>query len=703
MFRVSLPSLSNTFVSLFKDTSVASVIAVPELTYGAKWINFNTFRIVEVYAVVTPMYLVTGYVILLAPAPARAALRDRALTSHGPRPQALPFLIKGLAVTLQVSALVVLVSLLLGVRLGRAGWSTGRCRCGWLVRAYSDIIRGIPVLVLIFAVYLRPAGAEGEPVAASWRGGGGAHHVHDGAGDRDVRGAIQSIHHGQIEAGKAIGLSFGQRLVYVIFPQALRRFLPPWINSVTDAVKGSALVSLVGVVDLMLAIQQVIGRIYEPMPLYVLGAAIYFAINYSLSSLSRRLEQRFAYIRDDRMAATRARRSIRGVGKSFGDHSRAAGRRSRRAPGRGGDDHRAVGQRQDHAAPLHQPARALRRGQHPDRRRRGRLPRERRAPTRRRRSERELAPIRAQTGMVFQMFYLFPHLTAVENVMLGLTKVRRMPKAEAREIAEHWLGRVGLAHKLDSLPAQLSGGQQQRVGIARAVAMEPKVLLLDEITSALDPELVGEVLAVVQQLAEEGMTMVVVTHEMSFAHEISQPRRVHGRRPDHRPGHAGRDLRPAAARAPDRLSRPLRPGPLGRARCPRTDRAMLSNRPDIRPELGLRRVINVSGTMTSLGASIVVPEAVETVSRILPEFVEIDDLHRKASAVIAAACGAEAGTVTASASAGITRRGRRLHDRCRPRPDRAAARHDRLERDEVRHPDRATWSITAHRSSRRSG
>jgi polar amino acid transport system ATP-binding protein len=141
---------------------------------------------------------------------------------------------------------------------------------------------------------------------------------------------------------------------------------------------------------------------------------------------------------------------------------------------------------------------------------------------RRRRSERELAPIRAQTGMVFQMFYLFPHLTAVENVMLGLTKVRRQPKAEARRVAEHWLDRVGLAHKLQSLPAQLSGGQQQRVGIARAVAMEPKVLLLDEITSALDPELVGEVLAVVQQLAEEGMTMIVVTHEMSFAHEISR-------------------------------------------------------------------------------------------------------------------------------------------------------------------------------------
>jgi polar amino acid transport system ATP-binding protein len=123
--------------------------------------------------------------------------------------------------------------------------------------------------------------------------------------------------------------------------------------------------------------------------------------------------------------------------------------------------------------------------------------------------------------MVFQLFYLFPHLTAAENVMLGLRKVRGLGKAEARATAAHWLDRVGLAAKADSLPFQLSGGQQQRVGIARAVAMDPKVLLLDEITSALDPELVGEVLAVVRKLAEDGMTMIMVTHEMAFAREAS--------------------------------------------------------------------------------------------------------------------------------------------------------------------------------------
>ena len=140
--------------------------------------------------------------------------------------------------------------------------------------------------------------------------------------------------------------------------------------------------------------------------------------------------------------------------------------------------------------------------------------------SRRARGERELAKIRADIGMVFQLFNLFPHLTALENVMLGLIKVRGMSKAEARDKAEHWLARVGLSDRMDNLPSQLSGGQQQRVGIARAVAMDPKVLLLDEITSALDPELVGEVLAVVRKLADDGMTMIVVTHEMIFARDV---------------------------------------------------------------------------------------------------------------------------------------------------------------------------------------
>ncbi|NIH77533.1 amino acid ABC transporter ATP-binding protein [Amycolatopsis viridis] len=133
----------------------------------------------------------------------------------------------------------------------------------------------------------------------------------------------------------------------------------------------------------------------------------------------------------------------------------------------------------------------------------------------------EIAQQRRNIGMVFQRFNLFPHMTALENVMEAPVQVRRESKQAARERARELLDRVGLADKESSYPAQLSGGQQQRVAIARALAMQPRLMLFDEPTSALDPELVGDVLGVMRQLARDGMTMVVVTHEMQFAREVA--------------------------------------------------------------------------------------------------------------------------------------------------------------------------------------
>ena len=208
----------------------------------------------------------------------------------------LRFLGEGLLVTLEVSGLVVALALVCGIVLG-AGVTYGAWFIAWPIRLFSDIIRGITILVLIFFIYY------GLPAV----------HVNLGSFPAAVlaltvfstaqvieivRGALQSIHHGQMEAGKAIGLTFPQRMAHVILPQAMRRFLPPWLNSVVDAVKGSALVSLLGIADLMLSIQKVAGRTYDALPLYILGALIYFAINYSLSSLSRWLEARTAYIRE---------------------------------------------------------------------------------------------------------------------------------------------------------------------------------------------------------------------------------------------------------------------------------------------------------------------------------------------------------------------------------------------------------------------
>ena len=133
----------------------------------------------------------------------------------------------------------------------------------------------------------------------------------------------------------------------------------------------------------------------------------------------------------------------------------------------------------------------------------------------------DINQIRAETGMVFQQFNLFPHMTALQNVTLGPLKVRKSNKAEARQQGLELLAKVGLQDKPDAYPQQLSGGQMQRVAIARSLALKPKVMLFDEPTSAPDPELVGEVLEVMKQLAQEGMTMVVVTHEMGFAHEVA--------------------------------------------------------------------------------------------------------------------------------------------------------------------------------------
>ncbi|SDK41112.1 amino acid ABC transporter ATP-binding protein, PAAT family [Lentzea albidocapillata subsp. violacea] len=133
----------------------------------------------------------------------------------------------------------------------------------------------------------------------------------------------------------------------------------------------------------------------------------------------------------------------------------------------------------------------------------------------------ELARLRADVGMVFQSFNLFAHKTIVENVMLAPVKVRRTPAAEARKTAMELLERVGIANQADKFPAQLSGGQQQRAAIARALAMKPKVMLFDEPTSALDPEMVQEVLDVMTGLAKDGMTMLVVTHEMGFARKAA--------------------------------------------------------------------------------------------------------------------------------------------------------------------------------------
>ena len=209
----------------------------------------------------------------------------------------LPFLLKGTVVTLWVSAVVASCSLLLGVLLGTLV-CYGPAPARWTITFYCDLIRGIPVPPFIMMMYYGVPLLLGFPINNYVDAILALTAFTTAQVTEIARGAIQSIHFGQIEAGKAIGLGFWPRVLYVVFPQAIRRFLPPWVNNLTDVVKGSALISLVGIVELMLQIKQVTGRVYVPMPIYIAGTIIYFLINYSLSSASRKLEGHYAYIRE---------------------------------------------------------------------------------------------------------------------------------------------------------------------------------------------------------------------------------------------------------------------------------------------------------------------------------------------------------------------------------------------------------------------
>jgi polar amino acid transport system permease protein len=204
-----------------------------------------------------------------------------------------PLIMRGLVVTLQVSGLVLLIGTVIGLGGGLA-LLYGQRPLRWLARIYVDTIRGIPLLVLIFAIFygLPALGWKISAITAAII----ALSVFCGAHVSEViRGGIDSIPKGQTDAGKAIGLTFAQRLRYVIFPQATRRIIPPWVNTAVELVKASSLVSLVSVVDLMLAIQQIVGRTRQTLLLYAVAALLYFLINYAISTIGVRLEKRFAF------------------------------------------------------------------------------------------------------------------------------------------------------------------------------------------------------------------------------------------------------------------------------------------------------------------------------------------------------------------------------------------------------------------------
>ena len=378
-----------------------------------------------------------------------------------------------------------------------------------IATVYTDIFRGLPAIICIYLVgFGLPL--TGLPLLGNWPPAWYAIlalTLTYGAYVAEVyRAGIESVHWSQVAAARSLGLSFFQTLRFVVVPQAVRRIIPPLLNDFISLQKDTALVNVIGAIDAFNQAKIVASNHFN------LSSVTTVAFLFVLITIP---QARFVDRLHRARPAPDARRlmalvEIKDVHKRYGAFEVLQGHQPRRrgAPGRLPD--RPLGLRQVHPAALHQRPRADPGRRDPPARRPGQRPRRRRrrAAPRRRHRVPELQPVPA-------------HDRAGEHHPGPDPGPAACQRQEAEERAMTLLARIGLDAKAKEYPDRLSGGQQQRVAIVRALAMEPMVLLLDEITSALDPELVAEVLNIVRDLARDGMTILMATHEMGFAKEVS--------------------------------------------------------------------------------------------------------------------------------------------------------------------------------------
>ncbi len=454
--------------------------------------------------------------------------------------EVLPSMITvGLKNTLILAAASTVLGVIIGMVLAVMGISQSR----WLrlpARIYTDIFRGLPAIVTILIIGQGFARIGREIFGPSpFPLGIIALSLIAGAYIGEIfRSGIQSVERGQMEACRALSMSYGQGMRLIVIPQGVRRVLPALVNQFIGNVKDSSLVYFLG----LLASEREIFRVGQDQAVVtgnlsplLLAGIFYLIITVPLTHLVNYIDARLRLGRQGRgsggtsglvevgeleaasgtgmpsgAAASRFKGGavqIRDLSMSYGDLEVLKGIDLDIARG---TVTCIIGPSGSGKSTL---LRCLNRLVEP---KRGDIALD---------GESILAmkpeSLRRRVGMVFQHFNLFPDHTALENVMLSLTKIKRMPKAEARRIAETRLAEVGLAGRKDHRPAGLSGGQQQRVAIARALAMDPEVVLFDEVTSALDPELVKGVLDLMANLGRQGMTMAVVTHEMGFARKVA--------------------------------------------------------------------------------------------------------------------------------------------------------------------------------------
>src|SRR4051812_47871118 len=448
----------------------------------------------------------------------------------------------GLLVTLVISFTGIIFSLPLGILL-----ALGRRSELPIVRTASIVFiefwRGVPLItVLFFATYMLPFFLPGH-----WKIDGllrvligvvlfaGAYMA------EVVRGGLQAMPRGQYEAAMALGLGYWRIMGFVILPQALRLVIPGIVNSFIALFKDTTLVLIVAIFDLLGQLRAAFADPAWATPVtlftgFAFAGMIYFLVSFGMSRYALSMERRLK---------TGRPRGDRGEDVSDGGQGKGAGRSTRHIVLdmrttenetaieiigldkwfgrfhvlRGVDLKVMRGERVVICGPSGSGKSTLLRCiNRIEDWQRGRVIVDGMELTE---DLKKIDEVRREVGMVFQQFNLFPHLTVLDNCTLAPIWVRKLPKKEADEVARHFLERVRIPEQADKYPAQLSGGQQQRVAIARALCMQPKIMLFDEPTSALDPEMVKEVLDTMVGLALDGMTMVVVSHEMGFARQVA--------------------------------------------------------------------------------------------------------------------------------------------------------------------------------------
>lgn len=416
----------------------------------------------------------------------------------------LPYLLDGLVITLKITVTAVVIGILWGTMLAVMRLSSF-APVAWFAKAYVNVFRSIPLVMVLLWFYLIVPGFLQNVLGLSPKNdirlisAMVAFSMFEAAYYSEIiRAGIQSISRGQSSAALALGMTHWQSMKLIILPQAFRAMVPLLLTQGIVLFQDTSLVYVLSLADFFRTASTIGERDGTQVEMILFAGFVYFVISLSASLLVSYL------IKKDSIMIT-----LKNVSKWYG-HFQVLTDCSTEV--KKGEVVVVCGPSGSGKSTLIKTVNGLEPVQQGEITVDGIVVNDKKT---------DLAKLRSRVGMVFQHFELFPHLSIIENLTLAQVKVLKRDKAPAREKALKLLERVGLSAHANKFPAQLSGGQQQRVAIARALCMDPIAMLFDEPTSALDPEMINEVLDVMVELANEGMTMMVVTHEMGFARKVA--------------------------------------------------------------------------------------------------------------------------------------------------------------------------------------